>query len=117
MGEMSLYFGLADVALLGGSFTSLGGQNLIEATACGCPVIMGPHTFNFAEAALTAEAAGAAFRVKDMQAGLARALALLSEPAALQQAKSAALAFGASHGGAAERTVQALNQLAAVPRA
>jgi hypothetical protein len=52
-----------------------------------------------------------------MQAGLARALALLSETAALQQAKSAALAFGASHGGAAERTVQALNQLAAVPRA
>jgi hypothetical protein len=27
------------------------------------------------------------------------------------------LAFGASHGGAAERTVQALNQLAAEPRA
>ena len=40
----------------------------------------------------------------------------LIEPAALQQAKSAALAFGANHGGAAERTVQALTQLAAVLR-
>jgi 3-deoxy-D-manno-octulosonic-acid transferase len=65
---------------------------------------------------LAAETAAAAFRVNDMQAGLASALALLNEPAALQQAKSAALAFGANHGGAADRTVQALTQLAAVPR-
>ena len=117
LGEMALYYTLSDIALLGGSFEALGGQNLIEPAACACPVVMGPHTFNFAEAALAAESAGAAFRVKDMQAGLASALALLNDPAALQQAKSAALAFGASHGGAADRTVQALNQLAAVPRA
>ena len=51
LGEMALYYGLADCALLGGSFEPLGGQNLIEAAACGCPVVMGPHTFNFAEAA------------------------------------------------------------------
>jgi hypothetical protein len=37
--------------LLGGSFAPLGGQNLIEAAACGCPLLMGPHTFNFAAAA------------------------------------------------------------------
>ena len=37
LGEMALYYGLADVALLGGSFAPLGGQNLIEAAACGCP--------------------------------------------------------------------------------
>jgi 3-deoxy-D-manno-octulosonic-acid transferase len=117
LGEMSLYYTLSDIALLGGSFEALGGQNLIEPATCGCPVVMGPHTFNFAEAALAAEAAGAAFRVTDMQAGLARALDLLNEPAALQQAKSAALAFGASQGGSADRTVQALIQLATVPRA
>ncbi|MBL8334059.1 MAG: 3-deoxy-D-manno-octulosonic acid transferase, partial [Rubrivivax sp.] len=42
IGEMPLYYSLADVALLGGSFAPLGGQNLIEAAACGCPVLMGP---------------------------------------------------------------------------
>ena len=57
LGEMTLYYSLADVALLGGSFAPLGGQNLIEAAACGCPVVMGPHTFNFAQAAELAEAA------------------------------------------------------------
>ena len=51
MGEMPLYYAAADVALLGGSFAPLGGQNLIEAAACGCPVVMGPHTFNFEQAA------------------------------------------------------------------
>src|SRR6185436_20153077 len=64
LGEMALYYGLADVALLGGSFLPLGGQNLIEAAACGCPVIMGEHTFNFSEAAELALDAGAARRVE-----------------------------------------------------
>ena len=62
LAEMALYYGLADVALLGGSFEPLGGQNLIEAAACACPVVMGPHTFNFAQAAELAAAAGAAQR-------------------------------------------------------
>ena len=64
------YYGLADLALLGGSFEPLGGQNLIEAAACGCPVVMGPHTFNFADAADQALAAGAALRVNDIGQGL-----------------------------------------------
>jgi 3-deoxy-D-manno-octulosonic-acid transferase len=51
LGEMALYYGLSDVALLGGSFAPLGGHNLIESAACGCPIILGPSTFNFAQAA------------------------------------------------------------------
>ena len=39
LGEMALYYALSGVALLGGSFAPLGGHNLIEATACGCPVV------------------------------------------------------------------------------
>ena len=111
LGEMALYYTLSELALLGGSFEALGGQNLIEPAACGCPVVMGPHTFNFAEAAVMAEKAGAAFRVPDMAAGLARGLGLLQDTASLQQAKAAALAFAASQGGAAARTVKALKAL------
>ena len=72
--EMPAWYALADVALLGGSFAPLGGQNLIEAAACGCPVVMGPHTFNFTDAAELALAAGAATRVADMAAGVAAAV-------------------------------------------
>ena len=102
MGEMPLYYALADVALLGGSFAPFGGQNLIEAAACGCPVVMGPHTHNFAEASELALAAGAALRVADIGEAVQRALALTA-PAEREPLARRALAFAARHRGAAER--------------
>jgi len=102
IGEMPLYYALADVALLGGSFAPFGGQNLIEAAACGCPVLMGPHTFNFAAAAEDALAAGAARRLPDLAAAVAAGAALAVAPerhAMVQQAQ----AFAHAHRGAAER--------------
>jgi 3-deoxy-D-manno-octulosonic-acid transferase len=103
MGEMPLYYAAADVALLGGSFAPLGGQNLIEAAACGCPIVMGPHTFNFAEAAHLSEAAGAALRAADLDQGLAQALALLADGSRREDMSAHALAFAAEHRGAARR--------------
>jgi len=111
LGEMSAYYALADVALLGGSFAPLGGQNLIEAAACGCPVVMGPHTFNFAQAAELAQAAGAARRVADLAAALAAAHALLADAPALAAMRRAAQDFAQAHRGAAERTAEALQAL------
>lgn len=108
LGEMALYYGLSDVALLGGSFAPLGGQNLIEASACGCPVVMGPHTFNFLEAAALAEAEGAALRVADMAEAVQTGLALLKDSAARGHAKAAGLAFAARNRGATALTVAAL---------
>ncbi len=113
MGEMALYYGMSDVALLGGSFAPLGGHNLIEATACGCPVVMGPHTFNFAQAAALAAAAGAAFAQPDMPQAIALALALVESKHDLEKSRAAALALGREHGGAAKRTALAVQQLLA----
>lgn len=108
LGEMALYYGLSDVALLGGSFAPLGGQNLIEAAACGCPVVMGPHTFNFSEAAELAEAEGAALRVAGMPDAVQAALGLVSDPPALAAAVDSGLAFAARNRGAAAKTLDAL---------
>jgi 3-deoxy-D-manno-octulosonic-acid transferase len=102
MGEMPLYYASADVALLGGSFGRFGGQNLIEAAACGCPLVMGPHTYNFSEAAELSLAAGAALRVADIDEGVARAVALAHNPARSDWVQRA-FAFAAAHRGAAER--------------
>jgi 3-deoxy-D-manno-octulosonic-acid transferase len=115
LGEMALYYGLSDVALLGGSFAPLGGQNLIEAAACGCPVVMGLHTFNFDEAAQLAGEAGAAFRVSSMEEGVRSAVELAGDPARHDDAVTAALAFTAAHRGAAARTAQAVLALVARP--
>ena len=108
LGEMALYYGLADVALLGGSFAPLGGQNLIEAAACGCPIVMGPHTFNFAEAAELALQAGAAVRVASMEQGVQRAVAIALDHRGMTRA---CLEFAGANRGAARKTAQAVLHL------
>ena len=115
MHEMALYYACAQVALLGGSFAPLGGQNLIEAAACGCPVVTGPHTFNFAEASELAVQAGAALRVPDMAGGVTTALELLASPPRCAQASAQALAFAAQHQGAAQRMARRIVGVIATP--
>ncbi len=111
LGEMALYYALADAALLGGSFEPLGGQNLIEAAACGCPVLMGPHTFNFAEAAEQAQSAGAAQRAADLAHGISAAAALVQDAPGLLARQQACQRFAQSHRGAALRLAQAIQQV------
>jgi 3-deoxy-D-manno-octulosonic-acid transferase len=108
LGEMAIYYALADVALLGGSFEPLGGQNLIEASACDCPVVMGPHTFNFAEAAELASSAGAALRVGGLARAVSTAAALVQNRQELQAARQAAALFASAHRGATGRLVDAI---------
>lgn len=109
LGEMPLYYGCADVALLGGSFAPLGGQNLIEAAACGCPVIMGPHTFNFASAAHEAEVVNAAQRVPALPHAVAAAVRLVVSSERNAWVRRA-LAFAQAHRGAADAMAAAVLQ-------
>jgi 3-deoxy-D-manno-octulosonic-acid transferase len=106
MREMALYYGLADAALLGGSFAPLGGQNLIESLSCACPVVMGPHTFNFAEASELALEAGAAKRVARIDEAVDAALGWLADPAQRRRVAEHGIAFAARHRGAAARMAQ-----------
>ncbi len=108
LGEMALYYGLSDAALLGGSFAPLGGQNLIEAAACACPVFMGPHTFNFDEAASLALEAEAARRCDDLPAAIEAVQQLVQQPGRQQAMARAASRFAKAHRGAAARTRDAL---------
>ncbi len=63
MGEMFAYYASCDLAFIGGSLLPFGGQNLIEACAVGTPLLIGPHTYNFEQAAELAVANGAAMRI------------------------------------------------------
>ncbi|CAG0963557.1 3-deoxy-D-manno-octulosonic-acid transferase [Burkholderiales bacterium] len=104
MGELSGYYGAADVAFVGGSLAPLGGQNLIEAIAMGTPAIVGPHTYNFADAAERAVEAGAALRVTDADAMLVEAAALVADPARRDAMRERAAGFLGAHRGATSRT-------------
>ena len=111
LGEMALYYGLSDAALLGGSFEPLGGQNLIEAAACACPVVMGPHTFNFTEAAELAQAAGAALRAPSLEEAVTTVQALVSNRAEQALRAAASTAFSSANRGAVAKTAAAVMAL------
>ena len=103
MGEMFAYYAACDVAFVGGSLMPLGGQNLIEACAVGIPVLVGRHTFNFADAAEQAVACGAASRVDDAEVLAREAARLLMDRNARLAMGAAGRDFAAAHRGAVER--------------
>jgi 3-deoxy-D-manno-octulosonic-acid transferase len=79
-----------------------GAQNLIEACAVGKPVLIGPHTYNFAQASELAIECGAALRVADA-AAIAQALrTLFANPEQMQKMSAAGLHFVRANQGATE---------------
>lgn len=106
MGEMFAYYAACDIAFIGGSLVPLGGQNLIEACAVGKPVLIGPSSYNFAEAAALAIEAGAAIQVPDPDALAREAERLLRDPDAARRMAQAALAFANAHRGATARVLE-----------
>jgi len=103
MGVLLDYYGLADVAFVGGSLVPVGGHNPIEPALCGVPVLMGPEVFNFAEVVEAFRAEGALALVGDASA-LAEAVAgWLTDPAARTAAGARACAVVAANRGATAR--------------
>jgi 3-deoxy-D-manno-octulosonic-acid transferase len=112
MGEMVAYYNLADVAVIGGTLLPFGGQNLIEAAACGTPLVIGPHTYNFSAAANAAEQSGAAIRIQDgSPEALAQALSnLITDPAHHLAAKTATAHFVSTATGATGKLLALISQ-------
>jgi 3-deoxy-D-manno-octulosonic-acid transferase len=111
MGEMAFYYAFADVAVIGGSFAPLGGQNLIEGCAAGVPVVVGPHMHNFADVTRLAVRAQAAVQVADAAAALRAARLLLADPERRARMGDAGRRLCARHRGAAARHLEACRRL------
>ena len=111
MGEMDFYYAAADVAVIGGSFRPLGGQNLIEACAAGTPVVLGPSMYNFAEATRLALEAGAAVRAESAANAIRMALQLLSNIEEREKMGAAGRALCAAHRGATRRHLEYCEEL------
>ncbi|MFN3630198.1 MAG: 3-deoxy-D-manno-octulosonic acid transferase, partial [Casimicrobiaceae bacterium] len=110
MGEMFSWYANASVVVMGGTLGDTGGQNLIEPCAVGVPVVLGPSTYNFLQAAEYALAAGAALRVSDAKEALDRVLEWLDDERSRQAAGEAARGFVAHHRGASLRTLELIRQ-------
>jgi 3-deoxy-D-manno-octulosonic-acid transferase len=111
MGEMFAYYAACDLAFIGGSLLPFGGQNLIEACAVGTPVLIGPHTYNFADAARLAVEADAAVRVSDAQQLMQEAKRILNDGDALEVMGKQGVRFVASHQGATGKAMDIIGHV------
>ena len=111
MGEMAFYYAACDVAVIGGSFLPLGGQNLIEALGAGAPVVVGPSMYNFADATRLALEAGAAIQAADAAAAISQAMELLSSPKKRAHRAQAGQALCEAHRGATQKHLEILTAL------
>lgn len=109
MGELFAYYAAADVAFVGGSLLDFGSQNLIEPASVGRPVLLGPSTYNFAEAAKLALAANAALQVGNAEELVATTMQLLSDDNQREQLAVAARRFTQIHQGASQRCLALLS--------
>ena len=106
LGELTLFYGCADVAFVGGSLQDIGGHNLLEPAAVGTPAVTGPHLHNFSDIAEQLERAGG-LRIAADADGVGEALAqLLADENARAAMAAAARALVDQGRGALQRTLQ-----------
>ena len=111
LGEMPWYYAQAQVAIIGGSFAPLGGQNFIEACALGVPVIVGTHTRNFEQAVNDALAEGAALRANSADTALRQAMQLLDDTPQRQRMADAGLHWVQKHSGSVQRVMTGIHEV------
>ncbi len=105
MGEIGLFYTLAKVALVGGSFVSRGGQNPVEAIKLGAAVLTGPNWQNFSDSYQELLRVKGCRQVFDSASLAEAALTLLDDEPARHEMQANAEAAIASMSGALNRTV------------
>jgi 3-deoxy-D-manno-octulosonic-acid transferase len=114
MGELGAAYGLGAVAFVGGSLAPVGGHNVIEPLARGCPVLFGPHVESCQDLAELALSAGAAFQVRTARELAEGLLRMLEDEAVRRQAAARGRALVEANAGAAGRcAVRAVRLLSA----
>lgn len=111
MGELWLWYALADMAFVGGSLSSNGGHNPLEPVALGVPVVMGEHTFNFQAIVEQLTQAGALQQVESSQQVMQVWLNWLQQPELAKQAGVAGLQVMQANQGALERQIGLVERL------
>lgn len=108
LGELSSVYCLADVAVIGGGFDNLGGQNLLQPLAHGIPTLHGVHMQNFADVTAMATKAGCSIACESPESLGAEIANLLDDPARRERMKGDALALVDAQVGASKRYADAI---------
>ncbi len=111
VGELRWWWGIADIAIVGGSFGSRGGQNMIEPAAFGVNVAFGPNTSNFRDICEILLQGGGAERIDGLDQILPWMHTQLDRPEQGKQRGEKAQELVKKHQGALARTVDALQAI------
>lgn len=111
IGELRSFYGICDIAFVGGSLVKVGGHNLLEPAAMKKPVIFSRYMFNFKEISEALISAGGGILVKDKEELYVQAVKLLSDRDFAQQIGGRAYAVIEANSGAAKRTIDAVSRL------
>jgi 3-deoxy-D-manno-octulosonic-acid transferase len=112
LGELGLFFRLAEVVVMGGAFRpGVGGHNPLEPARLGRPILTGPHAFNAADAYAGLFAEAAAIEAPDMAALERHVRGLLTYPAIARRMGEAALAYARRQGAALDEALARLEPL------
>jgi 3-deoxy-D-manno-octulosonic-acid transferase len=111
-GELAKIYSVADIVVIGGGFSNLGGQNLIQPLAHGKPVLHGPYMQNFREAAESADRVRASITCSTPSELAGQINALLDNPEIRMEMGKAASSLIQSSLGASDRYADAIAQAA-----
>ena len=111
VGELAELYAIADVVFVGGSLVPRGGHNVLEPARLSKPVVFGPHTTNFREAAALLASGGGGVVVRDGPELAARLTALLADPVERTRMGEAARLAVTSGQGAVGKTLDLMTSL------
>ena len=109
MGELLLFYGVSDIAFVGGSLVNTGGHNTLEPAAWGRPVITGESDFNFLEISALLQKQGGLKKVSDSAALAKCVLSLLGSEQKRTQMADAAQSVVANNRGALNQLLKTIN--------
>ena len=110
IGELRNWWGTAQIATVGGSFGSRGGQNMLEPAGYGCAVSFGPDTRNFKQISQTLLDANASVRVNNETELLNFVTNCLRDSCYRESLGARASKTVRNHRGAIDRTCNAITQ-------
>ena len=118
MGELRRFYCLADIVFVGRTIAAMGGSDMMEVAALAKPIVVGPHTENFADTAQQLASAGAIRIVKtevdapDAATRLAQTVdELLKNHEATRYLAASAREVVMRNRGAVQRTLESITEI------
>ncbi len=103
LGELERFYGIAEIAFVGGSLVPVGGHNILEPAALGIPVIFGPFMESFRQVADMFMEKGAGFQARDEAEFQELMFLLLTDPKKRRDAGARALELLGENQGVVDR--------------